>query len=101
MSESLIFSKPHPTSHSDYWEELQRKGWVPQDVEYEQPPRGRVGYDKREERFWLRADKCILDRKKIVRRILTALNIAPNRVSESQDDHYRCVQCLKRKAKIR
>jgi hypothetical protein len=33
---------------------------VPPEVEYEEPPRGRVGYDKREERYWLRADRCIL-----------------------------------------
>jgi len=86
----------HLTSHSDYWEELQCEGVVPQGIEYEEPPRGRVGYNKREERFWLRADKCILGRKAIVRRILIALNITPDRVSESRDDHYRCTRCLER-----
>ena len=85
----------HAASHVDYWAELQRKGLVPPEVEYEEPPRGRVGYDKREERYWLRADKCILRRKALVSRIMKAMNLPPETKIET-DYHYRCAQCLSR-----
>ena len=49
----------HPTGHIDYWARLQQTGAVPAEVEYEEPPRGRVVYDGRERCFHLLADKCI------------------------------------------
>ena len=41
----------HPTSHIDHWTRLQRTRAVPAEIEYEEPPRGRVVYDQREQRF--------------------------------------------------
>ncbi len=35
-----------PLSHIDYWSELQRNGKVSSDVNYEEPPRGRVVYGR-------------------------------------------------------
>jgi hypothetical protein len=87
----------HPTSHVDHWSKLQRSGIVPAETEYEEPPRGRVGYDKREERFWLRADRCILRNKALVRRIMAAMNLPFNTKIET-DPHYRCSACLRRGA---
>ena len=40
----------HAKGHIDYWTELQERGAIPIEVEYEEPPRGRVGYDSKEER---------------------------------------------------
>jgi hypothetical protein len=85
----------HAASHVDYWAELQRKRLVPPEVEYEEPPRGRVGYDKREERFWLRADRCILRTPKLVSKILKQLHLPADTTIET-DPHYRCAQCLSR-----
>ena len=86
----------HSTSHIDYWAELQRKRVVPPEVEYEEPPRGRVGYDNREERFWLRADRCILKKKVFVSRIMRAMNL-PACTKTEKDDHYQCEVCLRRR----
>src|SRR5690242_1185265 len=61
----------HPASHIDHWANLQRTGVVPPEVEYEEAPRGRVVYHRRLETFTLLADKCILDRKNVVRRIIS------------------------------
>ena len=86
----------HAASHVDHWAELQRKSLVPPEVEYEEPPRGRVGYDKREERFWLRADHCILKKKALVSRIIKAMNLPSSNTLTENDDHYQCEVCLRR-----
>jgi hypothetical protein len=85
----------HSASHIDYWAELQRKRLVPQHVDYEESPRGRVGYNKREERYWLRADRCILKSKALVGRIMKAMNLPPDTKIET-DPHYCCAECLRR-----
>lgn len=88
----------HAASHVDHWAELQRKRLVPPEIEYEEPPRGRVGYDKREERFWLRADRCILRKKTLLNRIMKVMRLLPNTKIET-DPHYCCAGCLRRIAK--
>jgi hypothetical protein len=87
----------HAASHVDYWAELQRKGLVPPEVEYEEPPRGRVGYDKREGRFWLRADRCILKKTALVGRIMKVMNLPSSKTQTENDDHYQCEVCLRRR----
>jgi len=87
----------HPTSHIDHWTKLQREGVVPPEVEYEENPRGRVGYDSREERFWLRADRCILKKKALVIRIMKAMNLPSSKTRMEKDDHYQCEACLRRR----
>lgn len=88
-----------PREHVNHWVVLQRQGIFPSDVDYEEIPRGRVGYYKREERFWLRADRCILKRKDVVRRIMSALSLPDNTLIE-KDDHYRCAACLRRQRRL-
>jgi hypothetical protein len=85
----------HAASHIDYWAELQRNRLVPPEVEYEENPRGRVGYDKREERFWLRADSCILKKKALLNRIMKVMRLPPETKTET-DPHYCCSVCLRR-----
>jgi hypothetical protein len=87
----------HAASHIDYWAELQRKRLVPPEIEYEEPPRGRVGYDNREERFLLRADRCILKKKALVIRIMQAINLPSSKTLTEKDDHYQCEVCLRRR----
>jgi hypothetical protein len=41
----------HPRSHSEVWQQYQRAGTVPADMKYDQPPRGRVMFDTRSQRF--------------------------------------------------
>ena len=84
----------HPTGHIDYWTRLQHTGAVPAEVEYEEPPRGRVVFDKREQCFHLLADKCILSRRKVVKKIMDAMHLPPGKTSEGRDEHYRCFECL-------
>jgi hypothetical protein len=84
----------HPTGHIDYWTRLQHTGAVPAEVEYEEPPRGRVVYDGREQRFHLYADKCILRQRKVVRKIMDAMHLPPGKTTEGRDEHYCCFECL-------
>jgi hypothetical protein len=84
----------HPTSHIDFWTRLQRTGAVPAEVEYEEPPRGRVVFDGRERCFHLLADKCILGRRDVIGRIMDGLHLPPGKTTEGRDEHYRCFNCL-------
>jgi hypothetical protein len=88
----------HPRSHFDHWTDLQRAGTVPSDMEYDEPPRGRVVYDPAHERFLLYADRCILRNKAALKRIMTALFLPMGRTTTSSDLHYRCARCAKRDA---
>jgi hypothetical protein len=50
--------------HDSFWKNLQRNGIVPPDVEYDEVPRGRVDYDRNENKFHVYVDPCIFfDRK--------------------------------------
>ena len=89
-------SLTHPRSHIDLWKELKQAGIVDPDTEYEELPRGRVGYDTRAKRFFLFADRCILARPAVIKRILAALRLPPEAVEIGTDSHYRCAQCLER-----
>jgi hypothetical protein len=84
----------HTTSHIDFWTRLQRTGAVPTEIEYEEPPRGRVVFDRQEQRFHLMADKCILGQRDVVGRIMAAMNLPSGKTTEGRDEHYRCHQCL-------
>jgi hypothetical protein len=86
----------HPRSHIDRWKELQEASVVDHDTEYEELPRGRVGYDMRVKRFFLFADRCILARPAVIKRILAALRLPPEAVEICTDSHYRCKRCLER-----
>jgi hypothetical protein len=85
----------HERSHISFWNELVRSGRVP-DSEYEEFPRGRVAYDIKAGKFILLADECILNRKGIVGKILSRLQIPPKSTDVSTDSHYRCFRCLGR-----
>jgi hypothetical protein len=83
----------HATGHIDHWALLQQSGAVPSEVEYEEPPRGRVVYDKREAQFYLLADECILGRPEVVQKIMQALHL-PKNAQLGTDAHYRCFKCV-------
>jgi hypothetical protein len=83
----------HPRSHIDVWDGWQKLGKVPVDVPYEEPPRGRVVFNRKTSQSVLLADKCILERKSAVTEITKALGL-PKNVTLGSDSHYRCSKCL-------
>jgi hypothetical protein len=94
MAEPYGTALTHPASHIDHWMRLQHTGAVPADVEYEEPPRGRVVFDRRDQRFHLMADKCILGRRDVIEQIKAVMNLPQGKTSEGRDEHYRCFDCL-------
>ena len=86
----------HPRSHSELWQQYQRAGSVPADMEFDQPPRGRVMFDTRSQRFTVLADLCILRNKSIARRIMSELKLPKNTKTDA-DSCYRCSACLQRR----
>ena len=95
LAEPYSEAMTHPRSHIEYWTELQCRGAVSQDIEYDDPPRGRVVCFPNEKRFVLYADRCILTRKNFVRRIMALFNLPSSRTKTSTDEHYQCLHCLR------
>lgn len=87
-------AKTHARGHLKHWTELQRTGVVPDNVEYEDPPRGRVVYYPQDDGFALYADPCILSKKDVIQKIMAAMNLPQGRTAILRDAHYRCSHCL-------
>ena len=85
----------HPTSHIDFWSALQELGAVPADVEYDEPPRGRISYDKRRAAVLLYADRCIIGDPAALKAITTTFHL-PQDIRPQPDAHYRCAKCMSR-----
>jgi len=81
-------------SHIDRWTELQQVGVAPLDVEYEEPPRGRVVFNMKTHRFTLYADRCILEKKAMLSRIVKTMGLPVGEIDIVTDCHYRCFACL-------
>lgn len=87
----------HDKGHDAYWEELQVGGSVPRDEEYDEHPRGRSCYSTKTKTFHLYLDRCILSRKDMVEKIIGAMNLPLESLTEIQlDSHYRCPGCVHR-----
>jgi hypothetical protein len=84
----------HPAGHDTVWRKFQKSGIVPADIEYEEPPRGRVIYNTKARRFTLLADKCILRDKSAVSKIKSAMGL-PRNTEADTDIHYRCSVCIR------
>jgi|ERR1035437_12541 hypothetical protein len=83
--------------HSDYWDDLQRRGLVPSDVEYDEVSRGCVTFNPRSGIALLMLDPCILGRPESVKKIREAMHLTAVSATEvSGDSHYRCPGCRHR-----
>jgi hypothetical protein len=85
----------HANDHFKYWQDLQRSGLVPTDVEYDEVPRGRVGYDPRNKQFKILIDKCILKDKRMVDKIENDFRLPSANTVVELDSHYKCPGCLR------
>ncbi len=94
MSEHYGGFKIHPADHCSVWERFQPSGAVPDDMEYDERPRGRVMYDTKARRFRLLADRCILKNKGVIRDIISKMNLPSGNTDMGTDSHYRCFRCL-------
>lgn len=86
----------HAKSHREHWTALQEQGVLPIEVEYDEPPRGRVQYMPKKKRFLMLADECIIQNRAAVQRIIAALYL-PDDTEMLSDSDYRCSKCLQRR----
>jgi hypothetical protein len=84
----------HRESHIDCWAKLQRSGTVPKDIEYEEPPRGRVVCNVTTHIFTIYADRCILIKKASFNRIVRTMHLPVGEIEIATDGHYKCYVCL-------
>lgn len=85
--------KIHDLGHDAFWAIVQRNHLVPTDLEYDEIPRGRVGYNSKEQRFYLFADACILKTDHLMNGIRGDLHL-PADIVVGGDSHYRCPGCM-------
>jgi hypothetical protein len=85
--------KIYEGDHVTLWAELERRGEVPRDSDYEEHPRGRVNFNTRAKRFTLFADPCILRKRNVVNKLLRLMNL-PDDTALLADEHYRCFRCI-------
>ena len=83
----------HGTSHIEHWAHLQQTGVVPLHTEYEFFPRGRAVFDTNTERFTIYADRCILKRQAVTKRIMKIMNLPVDETDLKTDDQYQCSRC--------
>ena len=87
----------HEESHDHYWSVQQGLGNVTGDVEYYEHPRGRVVYNTKTQRFMFYADRCIREKKSVVKEIMSAMCLPVSQTDitlEGRDSHYRCLRCM-------
>jgi hypothetical protein len=73
---------------------MQRAGLVPPHIEYEQCPRGRVVHNLKTGRFMLLADRRILKKRNVFKKIMEELQLPAAMTVCDNDPHYRCYKCL-------
>ena len=84
----------HGLDHHSSWKWLQGYGIVPDDVNYDEIPRGRVEYDINEEKFHVYADSCILSDAKTLDEINREFHLTPANTKEPERDlRYLCAGC--------
>jgi len=94
--------KTHGRGHDAFWRELQRNGIVPPGVEYDEVPRGRVGYDTKEGKFYVFADPCILKNERLLDKIESDMSLPSAKTAPPKGDpHYKCPGCRKSKKQLR
>ena len=84
----------HAKSHIAFWTDLQEAGVIPLDVEYEEPPRGRVVRNVRAGQYIVYADQCIRTKPTVVRRIIRDFSLPADSTILISGEHYRCRVCL-------
>lgn len=87
----------HAKGHPTFWRELQRENIVPREVEYDEVPRGRVGYQTKQDKFYLFLDPCIMANQEMVDQIKRELSLpSADTVPPALDAHYHCPGCKKK-----
>jgi len=88
--------KVYDSDHVSLWSEMEKRGEVPRDSAYEEHPRGRVNYNTKTEKFTLFTDRCILQKKDVVKKLMLLMHL-PADTKILTDGHYRCFRCLAEK----
>jgi hypothetical protein len=83
----------HAKSHIAFWTELQRARVIPLDIEYEEPPRGRVVFNVKTKQYIAYADKCIREKPVIMRKIISDFFLPADSTEIISGAHYRCRSC--------
>jgi hypothetical protein len=91
--------KGQESCHDAFWRQLQVARSVPYDMEYDEVPRGRVGYNVKNRTFYLFLDKCILENERMVDKIFSIMHLPSKDTKIERDSHYICPGCKKKSKK--
>jgi hypothetical protein len=82
-----------PVTAEKMWRNYQHIGALPAEMDYYEPPGGRVVCDKVTRQFHLYADQCILKNHDLMKKIRKNLHL-PLSIGGESDADYRCSACL-------
>ena len=88
--------KTHVNGHYKVWALLKRFVFPKyKDLDYDYFPRGRVVYNKVQDKYSIYVDKCVMKDKKMVPKIKKEFNLPHNKreVIVQFDYHYQCKNC--------
>jgi hypothetical protein len=85
--------KIYDGDHVTHWAEMEKRGEVPRDSDYEEHPRGRSIFNTTTNQFTLFLDRCILRKKNVVEKLMRLMHL-PADTALSTDEHYQCFRCL-------
>ena len=83
----------YAVEHPDYWKRLQEHRAAPIDMHHEDAARGRANCMDATGGFTLLADRCIIESKPLLGRIMAALGL-PKGTTVMRGPHYRCEVCM-------
>jgi hypothetical protein len=83
----------YPRGHEEVWRDWQLQDHVPQDLEYDELPRGRVSLV--DGKFVILADACIARDRALVIGVISEMELPNHRTEVRTDSHYRCKVCLR------
>ena len=79
----------NPLSHHDFWNALRKKERRFSAYEYDQVPRGRVVYDKEEDRYLVYGSERFIQDEARKDLVCSIFHLVPNKTSFKADEHYR------------
>ena len=85
--------KDSNNSHDKYWRVIRKYYPEYRDVDYDYYPRGRVVYNTKDDKYYLYADKCIINNPDWIDAVEDEFSLPHNKVIVSDDDHYQCHEC--------
>jgi hypothetical protein len=81
--------KIYEGDHITLWSEMEKRGEVPRDTDYEENSRGRANFNMKTQQFNLFLDRCIMRKKNVVKKLMLLMHLPSDTELSTDDQHER------------